>query len=61
MEQALRVCVSVPYELWMAFGVAGPSDIISVSQKLFGFLLEYVGELATRSPPELATIDKLIP
>ncbi|XP_010891122.2 nucleolar protein 14 [Esox lucius] len=30
-------------------------------QKLFGFLLEYVGELATRSPPELSTIDKLIP
>lgn len=30
-------------------------------QKLFGFLLEYVGELATRSPPELTTIDKLIP
>ncbi|KAM6986342.1 nucleolar protein 14 isoform 2-T2 [Aplochiton taeniatus] len=30
-------------------------------QKLFGFLLEYVGELASRSPPELATIDKLIP
>ncbi|XP_008294954.1 nucleolar protein 14 [Stegastes partitus] len=30
-------------------------------QKLFGFLLEYVGELATRSPPELTTVDKLIP
>uniref|UniRef100_A0A667ZA93 NOP14 nucleolar protein homolog (yeast) n=1 Tax=Myripristis murdjan TaxID=586833 RepID=A0A667ZA93_9TELE len=30
-------------------------------QKLFGFLLEYVGELASRSPPELTTIDKLIP
>lgn len=30
-------------------------------QKLFGFLLEYVGELATRSPPELTAIDKLIP
>ncbi|XP_028272935.1 nucleolar protein 14 [Parambassis ranga] len=30
-------------------------------QKLFEFLLEYVGELATRSPPELITIDKLIP
>uniref|UniRef100_A0A8C2XTF0 NOP14 nucleolar protein homolog (yeast) n=1 Tax=Cyclopterus lumpus TaxID=8103 RepID=A0A8C2XTF0_CYCLU len=30
-------------------------------QKLFGFLLEYIGELATRSPPELATTDKLIP
>ncbi|XP_045923701.1 nucleolar protein 14 [Micropterus dolomieu] len=30
-------------------------------QKLFGYLLEYVGELATRSPPELTTIDKLIP
>ncbi|KAK5851981.1 hypothetical protein PBY51_023490 [Eleginops maclovinus] len=30
-------------------------------QKLLGFLLEYVGELATRSPPELTTIDKLIP
>ncbi|XP_008324317.1 nucleolar protein 14 [Cynoglossus semilaevis] len=30
-------------------------------QKLFGFLLEYIGELATRSPPELRTIDKLIP
>uniref|UniRef100_A0AAX7UWX7 NOP14 nucleolar protein homolog (yeast) n=1 Tax=Astatotilapia calliptera TaxID=8154 RepID=A0AAX7UWX7_ASTCA len=30
-------------------------------QKLFGFLLEYIGELATRSPPELSTIDKLIP
>ncbi|XP_064798107.1 nucleolar protein 14 [Oncorhynchus masou masou] len=30
-------------------------------QKLFGFLLEYVGELASRSPPELPTIDKMIP
>ncbi|XP_068560827.1 nucleolar protein 14 [Cebidichthys violaceus] len=30
-------------------------------QKLFGFLLEYIGELATRSPPELTTVDKLIP
>uniref|UniRef100_A0AAQ5XFW2 NOP14 nucleolar protein homolog (yeast) n=1 Tax=Amphiprion ocellaris TaxID=80972 RepID=A0AAQ5XFW2_AMPOC len=30
-------------------------------QKLFGFLLEYIGEVATRSPPELTTIDKLIP
>ncbi|KAK0136124.1 Nucleolar protein 14 [Merluccius polli] len=30
-------------------------------QKLFGFLLEYMGELASSSPPELATIDKLIP
>uniref|UniRef100_A0A672FR11 NOP14 nucleolar protein homolog (yeast) n=1 Tax=Salarias fasciatus TaxID=181472 RepID=A0A672FR11_SALFA len=30
-------------------------------QKLFGFLLEYIGELASRSPPELATVDKLIP
>ncbi|XP_053195950.1 nucleolar protein 14 [Scomber japonicus] len=30
-------------------------------QKLFGFLLEYIGELATRTPPELTTIDKLIP
>lgn len=30
-------------------------------QKLFGLLFEYVGELATRSPPELTTIDKLIP
>ncbi|KAJ8338990.1 hypothetical protein SKAU_G00357760 [Synaphobranchus kaupii] len=30
-------------------------------QKLFGFLLEYIGELATRSPPGLDTINKLIP
>ncbi|XP_044031474.1 nucleolar protein 14 [Siniperca chuatsi] len=30
-------------------------------QKLFGYLLEYIGELASRSPPELTTIDKLIP
>ncbi|XP_030006879.1 nucleolar protein 14 isoform X1 [Sphaeramia orbicularis] len=30
-------------------------------QKLLGFLLEYIGELATNSPPELTTIDKLIP
>ncbi|XP_066566647.1 nucleolar protein 14 [Amia ocellicauda] len=30
-------------------------------QKLFGFLLEYVGELATRNPPELLTVNKLIP
>ncbi|XP_070780747.1 nucleolar protein 14 isoform X2 [Enoplosus armatus] len=30
-------------------------------QKLCGYLLEYIGELATRSPPELTTIDKLIP
>ncbi|XP_017262985.1 nucleolar protein 14 [Kryptolebias marmoratus] len=30
-------------------------------QKLFGFLLEYIGEVASRSPPELTTVDKLIP
>ncbi|XP_033845097.1 nucleolar protein 14 [Periophthalmus magnuspinnatus] len=30
-------------------------------QKLFGFLLEYIGDLATKTPPELTTIDKLIP
>ncbi|XP_026153319.1 nucleolar protein 14 [Mastacembelus armatus] len=30
-------------------------------QKLCGFLLEYIGELATRNPPELTVIDKLIP
>ncbi|CAN9504305.1 unnamed protein product [Ophioblennius macclurei] len=30
-------------------------------QKLFGFLLEYIGELANRNPPELTTVDKLIP
>ncbi|XP_019937980.2 nucleolar protein 14 [Paralichthys olivaceus] len=30
-------------------------------QKLLGFLLEHIGELASRSPPELTTVDKLIP
>lgn len=30
-------------------------------QKLFGFLLEYMGDLATNSPPDITTIDKLIP
>ncbi|XP_061589562.1 LOW QUALITY PROTEIN: nucleolar protein 14 [Cololabis saira] len=30
-------------------------------QKLFGFLLEYMGEISTRSPPQLTTVDKLIP
>ncbi|XP_051906359.1 nucleolar protein 14 isoform X1 [Hippocampus zosterae] len=30
-------------------------------QKLVGLLLDYLGELACRSPPELTTIDKLIP
>nr|XP_057910411.1 nucleolar protein 14 [Doryrhamphus excisus] len=30
-------------------------------QKLVGFLLDYFGELARRSPPQLAAIDKLIP
>lgn len=30
-------------------------------QKLFGFLFEYIGELASKSPPDLATVDKLIP
>ncbi|XP_060792007.1 nucleolar protein 14 [Neoarius graeffei] len=30
-------------------------------QKLFGFLLEYVGELATHNPPQLTTINRLIP
>ncbi|KAB5548967.1 hypothetical protein PHYPO_G00061770 [Pangasianodon hypophthalmus] len=30
-------------------------------QKLFGFLLEYVGELATHDPPQLTTINTLIP
>ncbi|XP_053333733.1 nucleolar protein 14 [Clarias gariepinus] len=30
-------------------------------EKLFGFLLEYVGELATHNPPQLTTINILIP
>ncbi|XP_036444644.1 nucleolar protein 14 [Colossoma macropomum] len=30
-------------------------------EKLFGFLLEYVGELAMRTPPELTTVNTLIP
>ncbi|XP_062269094.1 nucleolar protein 14 [Platichthys flesus] len=30
-------------------------------QKLVGFLLEHIGELASLSPPELTTVDKLIP
>uniref|UniRef100_A0ABM5GHF8 Nucleolar protein 14 isoform X1 n=1 Tax=Pogona vitticeps TaxID=103695 RepID=A0ABM5GHF8_9SAUR len=30
-------------------------------EKLFEFLLEYVGELARKEPPDLKTIDKLIP
>ncbi|XP_004624659.1 nucleolar protein 14 [Octodon degus] len=29
-------------------------------EKLFGFLLEYVGDLATRDPPDLEVIDKLV-
>uniref|UniRef100_A0A8C5K3D9 NOP14 nucleolar protein n=1 Tax=Jaculus jaculus TaxID=51337 RepID=A0A8C5K3D9_JACJA len=29
-------------------------------EKLFGFLLEYVGDLATNDPPDLKTIDKLV-
>ncbi|XP_044536690.1 nucleolar protein 14 [Gracilinanus agilis] len=29
-------------------------------QKLFGFLLEYIGDLATMIPPDLKTIDKFI-
>ncbi|KAM6221812.1 LOW QUALITY PROTEIN: nucleolar protein 14 [Rhynchocyon petersi] len=29
-------------------------------EKLFGFLLEYVGDLATRDPPDLCVIDKLV-
>uniref|UniRef100_F7CL12 NOP14 nucleolar protein n=1 Tax=Ornithorhynchus anatinus TaxID=9258 RepID=F7CL12_ORNAN len=29
-------------------------------EKLFGFLLEYVGELATRDPPDLKTVDKMV-
>uniref|UniRef100_UPI00398F5AC9 nucleolar protein 14 n=1 Tax=Pristiophorus japonicus TaxID=55135 RepID=UPI00398F5AC9 len=30
-------------------------------EKLFGFLWEYVGELATRRPAELKTIDRMVP
>ncbi|KAJ6668477.1 hypothetical protein lerEdw1_011959 [Lerista edwardsae] len=30
-------------------------------EKLFGYVLEYVGELAVKEPPELKTIDKLVP
>ncbi|XP_003773477.1 nucleolar protein 14 [Sarcophilus harrisii] len=29
-------------------------------EKLFGFLLEYIGDLATKTPPDLKTVDKLI-
>jgi hypothetical protein len=31
-----------------------------ILQKLFGFLLEYIGDLATNDPPDLKIIDKLI-
>ncbi|XP_066488920.1 nucleolar protein 14 [Tiliqua scincoides] len=30
-------------------------------EKLFGYILEYIGELAAKEPPELIAIDKLIP
>ncbi|GCB79755.1 hypothetical protein scyTo_0018804 [Scyliorhinus torazame] len=30
-------------------------------EKLFGFLWEYIGELATRQPAELKTIDRIVP
>ncbi|XP_056110624.1 nucleolar protein 14 [Rhinichthys klamathensis goyatoka] len=30
-------------------------------QRLFGFLLEYVGELSTQNPPDLRTVNLLIP
>uniref|UniRef100_A0A672LV99 NOP14 nucleolar protein homolog (yeast) n=1 Tax=Sinocyclocheilus grahami TaxID=75366 RepID=A0A672LV99_SINGR len=30
-------------------------------QKLFGFLLEYVGELATQNPPDLRSVSALVP
>ncbi|XP_027692302.1 nucleolar protein 14 [Vombatus ursinus] len=29
-------------------------------EKLFGFLLEYIGDLAAKAPPDLKTIDKLV-
>ncbi|NWH54190.1 NOP14 protein, partial [Fregata magnificens] len=35
-------------------------NILCFLQKLFGFLLEYIGELATLDLPELRTIDKLV-
>lgn len=35
-------------------------NILCFLQKLFGFLLEYIGELATLDLPELKAIDKLI-
>jgi len=35
-------------------------NILCFFQKLFGFLLEYIGELATLDLPELRTIDKLV-
>ncbi|XP_066501929.1 nucleolar protein 14 [Hoplias malabaricus] len=30
-------------------------------QKLFGFLLEYIGDLSTQSPPQLSTVNTFIP
>lgn len=45
----------------LAFGIRHWVISQSVSlQKLFGFLLQYVGDLATDSAPDLKTIDKLV-
>lgn len=39
---------------------AGPELSPCVPQKLFGFLLEHVGDLAAQDPPDLGVVDKLV-
>ncbi|ELW62764.1 Nucleolar protein 14 [Tupaia chinensis] len=46
--------------LSLAAGTEEAGTVTFTLQKLFGFLLEYVGDLATSDPPDLRVIDKLV-
>ncbi|RXM99929.1 Nucleolar protein 14 [Acipenser ruthenus] len=51
----------LPYTFAGSSSLPHPCCIPYEATKLFGFVLEYIGELATRQHPELSTINKLIP
>ncbi|EPY80843.1 nucleolar protein 14 [Camelus ferus] len=46
--------------LRVVWAFSAPCPLLPTCWKLFGFLLEYIGDLATEDPPGLGIIDKLV-
>ena len=57
MAVPCTACVPVVFILGLSTELCSQSVFL---QKLFDFLLEYIGDLATDDPPDLRVIDKLV-